>query len=71
MGDKSLMEEMLPMKISNWESIEYSEGLNCPKEECDNKSCSCHKTDFKPTLREIRGRVAEKKKSSKELSKAF
>lgn len=36
------MEEMLPMKISNWESIEYSEGLNCPNEECDNKSCSCH-----------------------------
>ena len=33
--------------------------------------CGCHKTDFKPTLREIRGRVAEKKKSSKELSKAF
>ena len=29
MADKSLMEEMLPMKISNWESIEYSEGLNC------------------------------------------
>ena len=42
MADKSIMEEMLPMKISNWESIEYSEGLNCPKEECDNKSCSCH-----------------------------
>lgn len=42
MADKSLMEEMLPMKISNWESIEYSEGLNCPNEECDNKSCSCH-----------------------------
>lgn len=33
--------------------------------------CGCHKTDYKPTLREIRGRVAEKKKSSKELSKAF
>ena len=30
MADKSLMEEMLTMKISNWESIEYSEGLNCP-----------------------------------------
>lgn len=29
---------MLPMKISNWESIEYSEGLNCPNENCDNKS---------------------------------
>lgn len=42
MADKSLMEEMLPMKISNWESIEYSEGLNCPNEECDNKSCSFH-----------------------------
>lgn len=39
MADKSLMEEMLPMKISNWESIEYSEGLNCPNENCDNKSC--------------------------------
>lgn len=38
MADKSLMEEMLPMKISNWESIEYSEGLNCPNENCDNKS---------------------------------
>lgn len=42
MADKSLMEEMLPMKISNWESIDYSEGLNCPNEECDNKSCSYH-----------------------------
>lgn len=30
------------MKISNWESIEYSEELNCPNENCDNKSCSCH-----------------------------
>lgn len=29
---------MLPMKISNWESIEYSEGINCPNENCDNKS---------------------------------
>lgn len=38
MADKSLMEEMLPMKISNWESIEYSEGLNCPNENCGNKS---------------------------------
>ena len=38
MADKSIMEEMLPMKISNWESIEYSEGLNCPNENCDNKS---------------------------------
>ena len=42
MADKSIMEEMLPMKISNWESIEYSEGLNCPNENCDNKSCSYH-----------------------------
>lgn len=42
MAGKSLMKEMLPMKISNWESIEYSEGLNCPNENCDNKSCSCH-----------------------------
>lgn len=33
---------MLPMKISNWESIEYSDGLNCTNEECDNKSCSYH-----------------------------
>ena len=24
MADKSIMEEMLPMKISNWESIEYN-----------------------------------------------
>lgn len=38
MSDKSMMEEMLPMKISNWESIEYSEGINCPNENCDNKS---------------------------------
>lgn len=42
MAEKSLMDEMLPMKISNQESIEYSEGLNCPNENCDNKSCSCH-----------------------------
>lgn len=42
MAGKSLMKEMLPMKISNWESIEYSEGLNCPNENCGNKSCSCH-----------------------------
>ncbi len=42
MAGKSLMKEMLPMKISNWESIEYREGLNCPNENCDNKSCSCH-----------------------------
>lgn len=38
MADKSIMEEMLPMKISNWESIPYSEGINCPNENCDNKS---------------------------------
>lgn len=38
MSDKSLMEKMLPMKISNWETIEYSEGINCPNENCDNKS---------------------------------
>lgn len=35
MADKSIMEEMLPMKISNWESIEYSEGICCPNPECD------------------------------------
>ena len=46
MEDKSLMEEILPMKISNWESIEYSEGLNCPNEECDNKSYSDHARNF-------------------------
>lgn len=39
MAGKSLMKEMLPMKISNWESIVYSEELNCPNKECDNKSC--------------------------------
>ena len=38
MADKSIMEEMLPMKISNWESIEYSEGICCPNPECDNDS---------------------------------
>ena len=38
MADKSIMEEMLPMKISNWESIEYSEGICCPNPECDNVS---------------------------------
>lgn len=26
------------MKISNWEPIVHSEGLNCPNKECDNKS---------------------------------
>lgn len=35
--DKEL-QIMLPMKISNWESIPYSEGLNCPNPECTNKS---------------------------------
>ena len=38
MADKSIMEEMLPMKISNWESIEYSDGICCPNPECDNDS---------------------------------
>ena len=33
--------------------------------------CGCHKTDYKPTLREIRGRVAEKKRACSELTKAF
>ena len=42
MVNKGILREMLPMKISNWESIEYSEGLNCPNEECDNKSYSDH-----------------------------
>ena len=39
MADKGTLRKMLPMKINNWESIEYSEGLNCPNENCDNKSC--------------------------------
>lgn len=30
-----------------------------------------HKIDFKPTLGEIRGRAAEKKRTSRELTKAF
>lgn len=38
MADKSIMEEMLTMKISNWESIKYSEGICCPNPECDNDS---------------------------------
>lgn len=38
MANKGISREMLPMKISNWESIEYSEELNCPNENCDNKS---------------------------------
>lgn len=33
--------------------------------------CGCHKSDFKPTLREIRGRVAERKRACSELTKAF
>ena len=33
--------------------------------------CGCHKVDFKPTLREIRGRAAEKKRACSELTKAF
>lgn len=44
------MEEMLPMKISNWESIEYSEGINCPNENCDNKS---YDDDARSALRSI------------------
>lgn len=35
---KSLMDEMLPMKISNWEAIPYSVELNCPNPDCENKS---------------------------------
>lgn len=31
-----LLKLMLPMKISNWESIKYSEGICCPNPECDN-----------------------------------
>lgn len=37
MENKGTLREMLPMKISNWESILYSEGINCPNPECDNK----------------------------------
>lgn len=33
--------------------------------------CGCHKSDFKPTLREIRGRAAERKRACSELTKAF
>lgn len=33
-----LLKQMLPMKVSNWESIPYSEGLCCPNPECDNDS---------------------------------
>lgn len=33
--------------------------------------CGLHKIDFKPTLREIRGRAAEKKRECKKISKVF
>ena len=33
--------------------------------------CGCHKSDFKPTLREIRGRAAERKRACSVLIKAF
>jgi hypothetical protein len=33
--------------------------------------CGCHKSDFKPTLREIRGRAAERRRACKEITKAF
>ncbi len=36
--NKGILNEMLPMKISNWEHIPYSEGINCPNPDCDNKS---------------------------------
>lgn len=36
--EKETLKEMLSMKISNWESIPYSEGINCPNPDCDNKS---------------------------------
>lgn len=36
MEDSGMLREMLAMKISNWESIEYSEGICCPNPECDN-----------------------------------
>lgn len=36
MEDRGMLREMLPMKISNWESIKYSEGICCPNPECDN-----------------------------------
>ena len=36
MEDSGMLREMLPMKISNWESIKYSEGICCPNPECDN-----------------------------------
>ena len=33
--------------------------------------CGLHKGDFKPTLREIRGRATERKRACSELTKAF
>lgn len=33
--------------------------------------CGCHKSDSNPTLREIRGRAAERKRACRELTKAF
>lgn len=33
--------------------------------------CGLHEGDFKPTLREIRGRTAERRKACKEITKAF
>lgn len=38
--DEKTRKILLPMKISNWESIPYSEGLNCPNLDCTNKSYS-------------------------------
>ena len=38
--DEKTRKILLPMKISNWESIPYSEGLNCPNPDCTNKSYS-------------------------------
>lgn len=37
MIDNEDLKKMLSMKISNWESIPYSVGINCPNPECDNK----------------------------------
>lgn len=33
--------------------------------------CGLHKIEFEPTLREIRGRAAERKMACSELTKAF
>ena len=33
--------------------------------------CGFHEGDFKPTLREIRGRASERRRACKEISKAF